>query len=162
MGIDSADTNQPSNGEICMGKSYLLPNNPARQQYRYTSVPIEAACNNRGGQCTNRGGPVPIEAAKVPIEAACTNRGGTTGDSPWSSAQIQNLKISRFGGIKRGIDNILKTEINKFVQLGENLGIRQVKPRNIAWVQVKIWLKTSRIQRVYRIADKTILTGSEL
>jgi hypothetical protein len=34
MGIDSADTNQPSNGEICMDISHLLPNN---------SVPIEAA-----------------------------------------------------------------------------------------------------------------------
>ncbi len=31
MGIDSADTNQPFNGEICMDKSHLLPNNPARQ-----------------------------------------------------------------------------------------------------------------------------------
>jgi hypothetical protein len=31
MGIDSADTNQPSNGEICMDKSQLLLNNPARQ-----------------------------------------------------------------------------------------------------------------------------------
>jgi hypothetical protein len=31
MGIDSADTNQPSNGEVCMDKSHLLPNNPARQ-----------------------------------------------------------------------------------------------------------------------------------
>ncbi len=31
MGIDSADTNQPSNAEICMDKSHLLPNNPARQ-----------------------------------------------------------------------------------------------------------------------------------
>jgi hypothetical protein len=31
MGIDSADTNQPSNGEICMDKSLLLSNNPARQ-----------------------------------------------------------------------------------------------------------------------------------
>jgi hypothetical protein len=31
MGIDSADTGQPPNGEICMGKSHLLPNNPARQ-----------------------------------------------------------------------------------------------------------------------------------
>jgi hypothetical protein len=30
MGIDSVDTNQPSNGEICMDKSHLLPNNPAR------------------------------------------------------------------------------------------------------------------------------------
>jgi hypothetical protein len=30
-GIDSADTNQPSNGEIYMDKSLLLPNNPARQ-----------------------------------------------------------------------------------------------------------------------------------
>ncbi len=30
IGIDSADTNQPSNGEICMDKSQLLPNNPAR------------------------------------------------------------------------------------------------------------------------------------
>ncbi len=44
MGIDSADTRQSPNGEICMDKSHLLPNNPARQQYRYTSVPIEAAC----------------------------------------------------------------------------------------------------------------------
>jgi hypothetical protein len=26
-----------------MEKSHLLPNNPARQWYRYTSVPIEAA-----------------------------------------------------------------------------------------------------------------------
>ncbi len=30
MGIDSADTSQPPNGEICMDKSHLLPNNPAR------------------------------------------------------------------------------------------------------------------------------------
>jgi hypothetical protein len=29
--IDSADTNQPSNGEIYKDKSHLLPNNPARQ-----------------------------------------------------------------------------------------------------------------------------------
>ncbi len=43
MEIDSADTGLPPNGEICMHKSHLLPNNPARQQYRYTSVPIEAA-----------------------------------------------------------------------------------------------------------------------
>ncbi len=43
LGIDSADTNQPLNGEICMDKSHLLPNNPARQKYRYTFVPIEAA-----------------------------------------------------------------------------------------------------------------------
>ncbi len=42
MGIDSADTNQPPNGEICMDKSHLLPTDPVRQ-YRYTSVPIEAA-----------------------------------------------------------------------------------------------------------------------
>jgi hypothetical protein len=42
MGTDSADTSQPPNGEICKDKSPLLPNNPARQQYRYTSVPIEA------------------------------------------------------------------------------------------------------------------------
>ncbi len=27
MGIDSADTNQPSNGDICMDKSHLLPIN---------------------------------------------------------------------------------------------------------------------------------------
>ncbi len=33
MGIDSADTNQPSNGEICMDKSHVVPNNPARRQY---------------------------------------------------------------------------------------------------------------------------------
>jgi hypothetical protein len=31
MGIDSADTSQLTNGEICMDKSHLLPNNPARQ-----------------------------------------------------------------------------------------------------------------------------------
>ncbi len=31
MGIDNKNTNQPSNGEICMDKSHLLPNNPARQ-----------------------------------------------------------------------------------------------------------------------------------
>ncbi len=31
IGIDSANTNQPSNGEIFMDKSHLLPNNPARQ-----------------------------------------------------------------------------------------------------------------------------------
>jgi hypothetical protein len=30
-GIDSADTSQPPNREICMDKSHLLPNNPARQ-----------------------------------------------------------------------------------------------------------------------------------
>jgi hypothetical protein len=39
MGIYSTDTNQPPNGEICMDKSQLLSNNPARQKYRYTSVP---------------------------------------------------------------------------------------------------------------------------
>jgi hypothetical protein len=38
MGIDSADTSQPPNGEICMDRSHLLPNNPA-----HTSVPIETA-----------------------------------------------------------------------------------------------------------------------
>ncbi len=43
MGIDSADTSQPPNEEICMVKSHLLPNNPAQQEYRYTSVLIEAA-----------------------------------------------------------------------------------------------------------------------
>jgi hypothetical protein len=43
MGIDSADTNQPSNGEIWMDKSHLLSNNPDRQYYRYTSAPIETA-----------------------------------------------------------------------------------------------------------------------
>jgi hypothetical protein len=31
MGVDSADTNQSSNGEICMDKSHLLPYNSARQ-----------------------------------------------------------------------------------------------------------------------------------
>jgi hypothetical protein len=31
MGIDSADTSQPPNGEICKNKSHLLSNNPARQ-----------------------------------------------------------------------------------------------------------------------------------
>jgi hypothetical protein len=41
--IESADISQPPNGEICTVKSHTLPNNPARQQYRYTSVPIEAA-----------------------------------------------------------------------------------------------------------------------
>ncbi len=40
--IDSADTSQLPNGEICMDKSHLLSNNPAWQYYRYTSVPIEA------------------------------------------------------------------------------------------------------------------------
>jgi hypothetical protein len=31
-GIDSADTSQPPNREICMvEKSHILPNNPARQ-----------------------------------------------------------------------------------------------------------------------------------
>jgi hypothetical protein len=29
--IGSADSSQPPNGEICMDKSHLLPNNPARQ-----------------------------------------------------------------------------------------------------------------------------------
>jgi hypothetical protein len=43
MGTESADTRQPPNGKICIDKSHLLPNNPAQQQYRYTSVPIEAA-----------------------------------------------------------------------------------------------------------------------
>ncbi len=42
MGIDAADTSPPPNVEICMDKSQLLSNNPTRQQYRYTSVPIEA------------------------------------------------------------------------------------------------------------------------
>jgi hypothetical protein len=41
--IDSTNTSQPTNGEICMDKSDLLLSNPARQYYRYTSVPIEAA-----------------------------------------------------------------------------------------------------------------------
>jgi hypothetical protein len=31
MGIDSADIRQQPNGELCMDKSHLLPNNPARQ-----------------------------------------------------------------------------------------------------------------------------------
>jgi hypothetical protein len=31
MEIDRANTSQPPNGEICMDKSHLLPNNPARQ-----------------------------------------------------------------------------------------------------------------------------------
>ncbi len=31
MGIDSADTRQQPKGEICMDKSHLLSNNPARQ-----------------------------------------------------------------------------------------------------------------------------------
>jgi hypothetical protein len=31
MGTDNADTNQQPNGEICMDKSHLLPNNPVRQ-----------------------------------------------------------------------------------------------------------------------------------
>jgi hypothetical protein len=48
MVIDSADTSQPLNGEICMDKSlngeirkdksHILFNNPARQKYRYTSA----------------------------------------------------------------------------------------------------------------------------
>jgi hypothetical protein len=31
MEIDSTDTSQPSNGEICMDKSNILSYNPARQ-----------------------------------------------------------------------------------------------------------------------------------
>jgi hypothetical protein len=31
MGLDSANTSQPTNGEICMDKSDLHPSNPARQ-----------------------------------------------------------------------------------------------------------------------------------
>jgi hypothetical protein len=31
MGIDSVDTRRQPNGEICLDKSHLLPNNPARQ-----------------------------------------------------------------------------------------------------------------------------------
>ncbi len=31
MGIDSADTSQAPKGDICMDKSHLLSNNPARQ-----------------------------------------------------------------------------------------------------------------------------------
>ncbi len=38
MGIDSADTSQSPNGEICMDKSHLLPSNPARQKYRVTPL----------------------------------------------------------------------------------------------------------------------------
>jgi hypothetical protein len=41
IGINSADTSQPPNGEICMDKSHLLSDNPAGS--RYTSVPLEAA-----------------------------------------------------------------------------------------------------------------------
>ncbi len=44
MGIDSADTNQPSNGENCMDKSHILPNNPARQYQQ------RRLCTNRGGK----------------------------------------------------------------------------------------------------------------
>jgi hypothetical protein len=54
MEIDSADTSQPLNEEICMDKSHLLP-----------VVPLHL--------CTNRGGHVPIEAACTNIEAVCTN-----------------------------------------------------------------------------------------
>ncbi len=43
IGIDSVDTSQQPNGEICMVKSHSLLNNTARQYYRYTSVLIEAA-----------------------------------------------------------------------------------------------------------------------
>jgi hypothetical protein len=43
MGIDSADTSQPPNGGDSHGQftSTVLSNNPARQYYRYTSVPID-------------------------------------------------------------------------------------------------------------------------
>jgi hypothetical protein len=41
--IVRCDTSQQPNGEICMDESLLLPNSPARQEYRYTSVPIVAA-----------------------------------------------------------------------------------------------------------------------
>jgi hypothetical protein len=47
--IESADTSQPSNEEICMGKSHFLPINPARGSI----VPLHL-CTNRGGFCTNR------------------------------------------------------------------------------------------------------------
>ncbi len=43
MGINSADTSQPPNGEIRMDQSHLLLNNLARQSFRYTSVPLEEA-----------------------------------------------------------------------------------------------------------------------
>jgi hypothetical protein len=42
--IDSANTSQPPNEEIFIDKSLLLPNNPARQKYRCTSV----VCTNIG------------------------------------------------------------------------------------------------------------------
>ncbi len=42
MGIESADTNQPPNGEICMDKSQITQ--------LVVPVPIEAVvCTNRGG-----------------------------------------------------------------------------------------------------------------
>ncbi len=44
MEIESADTIQPPNGEICMDKLHLLPNNVVP---RYTSVPIEVAVLRR-------------------------------------------------------------------------------------------------------------------
>jgi hypothetical protein len=45
IAIDSGDTivSLPMHGETCMDKSHLLPNNPARQEYPYTSVPIKVA-----------------------------------------------------------------------------------------------------------------------
>jgi hypothetical protein len=43
MGIGSADTSRLPNRRDCMDYSNLLPNNPARQYYRYTSVQVEAA-----------------------------------------------------------------------------------------------------------------------
>jgi hypothetical protein len=85
MGIDGGDTSQPPNGEICMDNSHLIPNNPARQQYRYTSVPIEAA-NIASLRKTKRGKEVDIVAV-----IADGGEGGpspTTVQTTWSSVLL--------------------------------------------------------------------------
>ncbi len=43
LAVDGADTSQAAQGEEFAWTIPILPNNPARQYYRYTSLPVEAA-----------------------------------------------------------------------------------------------------------------------
>jgi hypothetical protein len=48
--LDSADTDSLPKGEFLQGNLNLLPNNLARQQYRYTSVPRIVGSELGGGR----------------------------------------------------------------------------------------------------------------
>jgi hypothetical protein len=63
--MDIAHTGQLPNGQICMDEPHLLPNNPARQKYRYTSVPTEVALVAMGFKKTF------IKLVPQPYQSAC-------------------------------------------------------------------------------------------